>query len=168
MATSAHESGNKPPPLSIAVRALLARDVASVLNIEKLSYANPWTADDLRRVLKRKHCSAFVAIINQQTVGYVVLEALPRTLQVLNMAVHPHVRRRGIGRKLIGWLADQLGSTDRRRIVTEVRETNLAMQLFLREVHFKAVEVLPKYYDDCSEDAYRFVYDLPCSNNAAP
>ena len=40
----------------------------------------------------------------------------------------------------------------------EVRETNLAAQLFFRTQGFRAVSVLRSYYDDTPEDAYVMSY----------
>ncbi len=52
--------------------------------------------------------------------------------------------------KLIGKLSQQRRS----RIMLEVRETNLAAQLFFRANSFKATSVLRSFYDDTPEDAY--------------
>jgi ribosomal-protein-alanine N-acetyltransferase len=56
--------------------------------------------------------------------------------------------------KLIG----KLSSQRRSRITLEVRETNLAAQLFFRSQAFRAVSVLRRYYDDTPEDAYLMQY----------
>jgi [ribosomal protein S18]-alanine N-acetyltransferase len=56
--------------------------------------------------------------------------------------------------KLRGKLSDQR----RNRILLEVRETNLAAQLFFRDTGFKAVSVLRGYYADSPEDAYLMQY----------
>ena len=52
--------------------------------------------------------------------------------------------------KLIGKLSTQR----RNHIGLEVRETNLAAQLFFRAVGFRAVRVMRDYYEDSTEDAY--------------
>ena len=56
--------------------------------------------------------------------------------------------------KLIGKLSQQR----RIRITLEVRETNLAAQLFFRSRGFRAVSVLRSFYDDTPEDAYLMQY----------
>ena len=56
--------------------------------------------------------------------------------------------------KLIG----KLSSQRRLRILLEIRETNLAAQLFFRENGFRAISVLHNYYDDTPEDAYLMQY----------
>ena len=56
--------------------------------------------------------------------------------------------------KLIGKLSQQR----RNRIVLEIRETNLAAQMFFKNLDFRAVSVLRDYYDDTVEDAYVMQY----------
>lgn len=58
--------------------------------------------------------------------------------------------------KLIGKLSQQRRS----RIVLEVRETNLAAQVFFKNLGFRAMSVLRDYYDDTTEDAYVMHYRL--------
>ena len=56
--------------------------------------------------------------------------------------------------RLIAKLIAKLSAQRRSRVVLEVRETNLAAQLFFRENGFRAVSILRGYYDDTPEDAY--------------
>lgn len=64
---------------------------------------------------------------------------------------------------MICTLKSKIGSDpdDRKRLVFEVRETNLAAQLFLRRHDFRATRVLRNAYDDTREDAYRMEFILP-------
>ena len=59
---------------------------------------------------------------------------------------------------MIAKLIAKLSSQRRSRIMLEVRETNLAAQLFFRENGFRAVSVLRSYYADTPEDAYMMQY----------
>ena len=70
----------------------------------------------------------------------------------------PEFRRMGIGSQMIRKLIGKLSSQRRSRIMLEVRETNLAAQLFFRENGFRAVSVLREYYEDTPEDAYVMQY----------
>ena len=51
-------------------------------------------------------------------------------------------------------LVSKLSHQRRNRIMLEVRETNLAAQLFFRSLGFRATSVLRDFYDDSVEDAY--------------
>ena len=63
--------------------------------------------------------------------------------------------------KLIGKLSRQR----RNRIVLEIRETNLAAQMFFKNLNFRAVSVLRDYYDDTVEDAYVMQYRYKSENS---
>jgi ribosomal-protein-alanine N-acetyltransferase len=58
--------------------------------------------------------------------------------------------------KLVGKLSQQR----RNRILLEIRETNLAAQMFFKNLSFRAVSVLRDYYDDTVEDAYVMQYQF--------
>jgi ribosomal-protein-alanine N-acetyltransferase len=59
-------------------------------------------------------------------------------------------------RKLVSKLAPQRRS----RIMLEVRETNLAAQLFFRQLGFRAISLLREFYEDTPEDAYLMQFRL--------
>lgn len=165
MSVATHEppTGKKLCRLPITIRTIStkdARDLKAVCEIEDLSFKNPWSMDDFRKCLKQKNRYLFVAIAAKQIVGFIVIEATPKCLLVLNFTVHPDCRKRGVGSQIIAWLIEQLSATKRSRILMEVRETNLPMQLFLRSVGLKACQVMRGYYEDTDEDAYQFDYLL--------
>jgi ribosomal-protein-alanine N-acetyltransferase len=61
---------------------------------------------------------------------------------------------------MVSKLVGKLSSHRRTRITLEVRETNLAAQLFFRAQGFRAVRVLRAYYEDSGEDAFLMQYQL--------
>jgi len=81
-------------------------------------------------------------------------------LHILNFAVLPAFRRLGIGAQMVGKLISKLSSHRRTRITLEVRETNLAAQLFFQKQIFRAVRVLRSYYEDTGEDAFLMQYRI--------
>jgi ribosomal-protein-alanine N-acetyltransferase len=99
-----------------------------------------------------------VAEHDDRVVGFMVYELHKTRIHVLNFAVAPGYRRRGVGSQMLAKLTGKLSSQRRTRIVLEVRETNLSAQLFFRENGFRAVSVLKEYYADSPEDAYMMQY----------
>jgi ribosomal-protein-alanine N-acetyltransferase len=63
-------------------------------------------------------------------------------------------RRGRVGTQMVRRLIDKLSQQRRREIMLEVRETNLAAQLFYKSMGFVALGVLRDRYDDTTEDAY--------------
>src|SRR5207248_7607413 len=98
---------------------------------------------------------------------FMVYELHKHRLHILNFAVHEQFRRRGVGAQMTKKLISKLSHDRRSRIMLEIRETNLAAQLFFRSVGFRAVSVLRKFYEDTPEDAYLMQYRYSAATAAA-
>ena len=132
-----------------------------MLEIERESFEFPWFEEDFIRCLRQRNCIGMVAEHDERVVGFMIYELHKTRLHILNFAVAPDVRRRRVGTQMIEKLIGKLSSQRRTRISLEVRETNLAAQLFFRASGFKATSVLREFYDDSPEDAYLMQYLLP-------
>lgn len=153
----------------IRVRWMTHRDMAEVLAIEHESFEFPWFDEDFRRCLRQNNCIGMVAEYDGQVVGYMVYELHKTRIHLLNFAVREDCRRQGVGSQMASKLISKLRPQRRRRIVLEVRETNLPAQLFFRANGFRAVTVLRNYFCDTTEDAYlmQFRYRLQTENQYA-
>jgi ribosomal-protein-alanine N-acetyltransferase len=140
---------------SVHIRWMIMRDRAAVLAIENEAFDNPWSQDDFIRCLRQRNCIGMVAEHAGQVVGYTIYELHQSRLHILNFAVSQGSRRAGIGRQMLEKLMGKLHPERRSRITLEVRETNLAAQLFFRRFGFRAIRVLRGFYDDSAEDAYQ-------------
>ena len=156
------------PQVSVHIRWMIRRDMPEVLAIEKAGFEFPWSEDEFVRCLRQRNCIGMVAETDDQIVGFMIYELHKNRLHVLNFAVHPAFRRRGIGRQMIEKLISKLSSQRRNRIMLEVRETNLPAQLFFRELGLRAVAVLREFYDDSPEDAYLMQYRYQSTAETAP
>ena len=156
--------------INVHIRWMIRRDMAEVLEIEKSSFEFPWSEDDFIRCLRQRNCIGMVAEYDERVVGFMIYELHKNQLHVLNFAVRPDVRRSGIGEQMVSKLIGKLSMQRRNRIVLEIRETNLAAQLFFRSLDFRAVSLLRDYYDDTVEDAYvmQYRYKSASSQENAP
>ncbi len=144
--------------LSVNIRWMIRRDMPAVLDIEADSFEFPWLEEDFIRCLRQRNCIGMVVEHDERVVGFMVYELNKTRLHMLNFAVSPKYRRRGVGSQMIGKLIGKLSAQRRSRIILEVRETNLTAQLFFRDNGFRAVSVLRNYYEDTPEDAYLMQY----------
>jgi [ribosomal protein S18]-alanine N-acetyltransferase len=144
--------------IRVHIRWMIRRDMGEVLQIERESFEFPWVDEDFIRCLRQRNCIGMVAEHEGRVVGFMIYELHRNRLRVLNFAVAPEARRLGVGSQMIAKLIGKLSWQRRPRIVLEVRETNLAAQLFFRENGFRAVSVLHDYYEDTPEDAYMMQY----------
>ncbi|MEQ9409104.1 MAG: ribosomal protein S18-alanine N-acetyltransferase [Fuerstiella sp.] len=142
------------------IRWLIRRDMDEVLEIERASFEFPWTEEEFLSCLRQRNCIGTVAELDHEIVGFMIYELHQSMLRILNFAVAPNCRKRGVGRQMVQRLIDKLSQQRRREIVLEVRETNLAAQLFFANSGFRALSVLRNHYDDTLEDAYYMRYSL--------
>lgn len=144
--------------MNVHIRWMIRRDMPEVLSIEKSSFEFSWSEEDFIRCLRQRSCIGMVAEYDERVVGFMIYELHKDQLHVLNFAVRPDVRRRHVGEQMTNKLVSKLSQQRRNRILLEIRETNLAAQLFFRNLGFKATSVLRDYYDDTVEDAYVMQY----------
>ena len=135
------------------VRWMIRRDMNEVLGIEQEAFEFPWSEEDFIRCLRQRNCIGMVAEMSDSIVAFSVYELHRTRLHVLNFAVLRSHRRLGVGSQMMTKLTAKLAPDRRNRIVLEVRETNLAAQLFFRSLGFRAVSVLRDFYQDTAEDA---------------
>ena len=151
---------------SVLIRWLIRRDMDEVLAIERASFEFPWTEEEFLCCLRQRNCIGTVAELDHEIIGFMIYELHQSMLRILNFSVAPQHRRQGIGRQMVQRLIDKLSQQRRREIVLEVRETNLAAQLFFSGCRFRALSVMRNHYDDTLEDAYYMRYSLSDSAEA--
>lgn len=138
----------------VHIRWMIRRDMPAVLAIESDSFEFPWTEEEFIRCLRQRDCIGMVAERNEQVVGFMIYELHRTRIHILSFAVHQDFRRQNVGRAMVEKLISKLAYQRRNRIVLEVRETNLAAQLFFRQLGFRATSVLRNFYRDSPEDAF--------------
>lgn len=156
------------PQCAVQIRWMIRRDMPEVLEIEQQSFEYAWTEEDFLCCLRQRNCIGMVAEHQERIVGFMIYELLKSQLHVLNFASAPWARRQGIGSQMVEKLVHKLAQQRRQEIRLEVREGNLAAQLFFRNQGFVATSVLRGYYEDTSEDAYVMRYRIDAHDDDAP
>jgi ribosomal-protein-alanine N-acetyltransferase len=137
----------------VTIRSLEGRDVDSILGIQAACpEIAQWTTRDYERVA-RGEMAGWVAEENSRVAGFLIARRVVNDLEVLNFAVEPEARRRGIGAALFTE-ATEWGKTIRaERIFLEVRISNLAALQFYERYDFRVMGRRPRYYTAPIEDA---------------
>lgn len=146
--------------LPVHIRWMIRRDMPYLLEIERLSFMRPWSEEDFLRFLRKRGCIGMVAEgddPNLVLVGFMFYEKHKTHLELHNFAVHPDHRRLGIGRQMADKIESKVGTIRRTRVLLKITENNLEGQLFFQAMGYRAISVLPDYYDD-GADAYLMEY----------
>lgn len=142
----------------VHVRWMIRRDMDEVLKIENECFEQPWSEAEFAAELRERNVIAKVAEVCELVAGFALYELHRDRIELLNFAIRADVQRRGIGTALVDNLKDRLHPARRRKIVTHVRESNLAGHLFFRENGFRCTRMEANFYRDSTEDAYRFEF----------
>jgi ribosomal-protein-alanine N-acetyltransferase len=123
--------------------------------IEKASFPSPWSRTLFEEEIGRDFSDVIVAVEDPEgaVAGYAVCWTVGEDSHLLNIAVRPDARNRGIGRSLLRECIRRGAHAGGCRIYLEVRLGNEpALSLYRRE-GFRFVGVRKRYYVDTGEDA---------------
>lgn len=131
-----------------------------ILDLESRSFEHPWSPELVAREVNQDH-SLLLCISEEETVvGFVIVWLILDELHILNVAVEPALRRRGIARLLLGELLDRASQRGLTLATLEVRVGNQAAIELYRSLGFRTVGRRRRYYAD-GEDALIMDRQLP-------
>lgn len=132
----------------LQVRWIIRRDIPEILAIETASFEFPWEEEDFKRCLRQRNCIGMVAVHNDRIVGFMIYELNKNVIWVLNFAVAPEMRRRGVGTQMVCKLKDKLSTQRRTRILLEIKKEKkpMAKPFFEKEL-FTAINKDPEPLD---------------------
>ena len=84
----------------LEIRPLISQDIASVAEIERLCFDEPWSENSLKLLLQERNIG-FVAILDGQIAAYGGLVTVLDEGQITNIATHPNYRRLGLARRIM-------------------------------------------------------------------
>ena len=142
---------------TIELRRLLLDDLREIEEIERRSYPTPWSRSMFAGELAKPSSiclGAFQADDEEAAlVGYLIVSRYVDAWHVMNVAVDPQHRGRGVGTMLLERLFDLTADDARRGYTLEVRVTNVkAIDLYER-LGFRSRGLRRGYYTDNREDA---------------
>jgi len=116
------------------------------------SEAAHWSAQDLAQ-LEASGTRIWVDVQEIGVAGAVASREAAGEAEILNLAVAPAWRRRGIGRGLMETALEGAVSAGVRRVFLEVRESNAGARAFYSRLGFAEGGRRRNYYRDPEEDA---------------
>ena len=141
-------------------RPIESRDVESILEIQSASpEVAQWTAWDYGRVA-RGEMAGWIAEENGELLAFLVARRVGSDIEILNFAVRPETRRRGVGGTLLRAALDWGAELHAQKALLEVRASNFPALHFYERHGFRVVGRRPRYYGSPIEDALLLSADL--------
>jgi [ribosomal protein S18]-alanine N-acetyltransferase len=138
----------------IEFRRLVARDLAAIERIERMSYPTPWSRSMFASELAKPSSISLGAFDESgELLGYLVISRYVDAWHVMNVAVAPEHRRQGIALALFERLFQLTDNDGRRGYTLEVRVSNEAAIKLYERLGFRSRGVRRGYYTDNREDA---------------
>ena len=127
--------------------------VAAIAGLEKLCFSDPWSESSIATELSCRLSCWLVAMEGETLVGYVGSQTVIDESDMMNIAVHPDFRRRGIAEALVAGLEEQLRQRGSKALTLEVRDSNAPAIALYEKLGFTQVGLRKNYYRNPKEDA---------------
>jgi [ribosomal protein S18]-alanine N-acetyltransferase len=135
------------------IRSAVPADAAPLVEIERRCFSDPWSENSFREALDSPWSFGLVAQDSRDIAGYLIGREVAGTGEVLNLAVDPTHRRRGMARALLRAGLTLLRKRRVEEVYLEVRESNQSAQALYLSSGFRPVGQRAAYYRNPKEDA---------------
>lgn len=135
------------------ITEMTAEHLSDVLSIERSSFTHPWSEKSFSEELDKDSSYLFVAVENDEVVGYAVLDTVLDEGSLLDIAVDSNHRRKGVAKALFSKLFEKASKKNLSFITLEVRSSNCSAIALYESLGFEVVAVRKNYYSKPTEDA---------------
>lgn len=125
----------------------------AVLEIEREGFADPWHRRDFEDALNRDNRYCPIYLCGERVVVYAVGFVVVSEYHLANLAVHPGLRRRGLGRRFLEDVMERLLDRNVQIVTLEVRVSNRSAIGLYAKLGFRTVAIRRGYYRSTGEDA---------------
>lgn len=135
------------------IELMNASHVPQIAELEKICFHDPWSEASIAGELENRLSLWLVALDGEKVTGYVGSQTVLGWTDMMNIAVHPDYRRRGIGEKLVRALEEKLREQGSECLTLEVRASNESAKALYFKLGFTEVGRRKNYYRNPKEDA---------------
>ena len=136
-----------------------------ILEIENRSFPSPWSQRAFIQEIENPNSHIWALLADNQLVGYICFWMFDREIQLINIAVHPDKRGKGLGHHLMTKMIETGFSKGSQYIWLEVRLSNLSAKLLYHRLGFEEIGRRRGYYRETKEDAIVMALSLQQKEN---
>jgi ribosomal-protein-alanine N-acetyltransferase len=128
-------------------------DIPAVLEIERVSFSTPRDHRSFLDNMFRKFTFSITAEFENEVIGYIFVNYHLHESHILDIAVHPDFRRRGVATALVNEAISECKKKGCVFMYLKVRDSNTGAKKFYETQGFRVRDVRKKYYDHPEENA---------------
>ena len=135
------------------IEVMNASHVAQIAELEKICFSDPWSENSIASELNNQLALWLTAMEGERLAGYIGSQTVLDETDMMNVAVHPDFRRKGIAESLVNALVEQLKANGSRCLTLEVRASNMPAIALYEKLGFSEIGRRKNYYRNPREDA---------------
>ena len=127
--------------------------IDGIVELEKLCFSDPWSEKSVASELTNPLACWLVAEVDGKVAGYIGSQTVMDESDMMNVAVHPDHRRKGVAEALVLELVETLKKRESHCLTLEVRASNEPAKALYEKLGFAQVGLRKNYYRNPKEDA---------------
>ena len=139
---------------SFLIRPMEEQDVPQVAALDEICFSVPWSEKSLAGELDNELADWLICQIDGAVVGYVGAQTVLDEADLMNLAVSPDARRKGIAQALLKALMARLYDRGARSLTLDARVGNVPALSLYGRLGFQVVGRRKNYYEKPQEDAF--------------
>lgn len=152
----------------MALDPMRESDLDQVSAIEMVCFSSPWSRESFLFELHSENSCCMVGRLGKRVVGYIIGWFVLGELHIINIAVHPRSRRKGMGETMLRFLLGKAQQRGCRRATLELRVSNEAAQRLYEKHGFRPVAIRKAYYRRPVEDAVLMLREFGSGSREDP
>ncbi len=140
--------------LKVTIRIACSQDVDFIHSIEKKTFSDAWSRESfVNEIDNNEMAHYYVAQIGEDIIGYIGYWKILDQAHITNVAVLSEYRGKGIAKKLLCRIFEDIEKEKIESFTLECRVSNTPAIRLYESFGFKSWGIRPKYYIDNNEDA---------------
>ena len=135
------------------IESMKEAQVPQIAALERVCFSDPWSEKSIFSELENPLSCWLVAMDGERLAGYVGSQTVLGETDMMNLAVDPDYRRKGLGKELILSLIEALRQRESRCLTLEVRDSNAPARALYEGLGFQEIGRRKNYYRNPKEDA---------------
>lgn len=140
-----HQSASNAEPVALRSASVGEAKILAALHAE--CFDNAWNATEFAKLMAMPGARAYLAVAGDEPVAFLLARQAAGEAEILTIGTRPFARRRGIAKKLMSRLADDLRQAGMTQLFIEVAADNGAARALYAEQDFAVTGRRKAYYE---------------------